>query len=198
VDTTTATASAVAIGASIVAKDGVKVTGRSGWGGYTRITGSTVQWTEVGDTLPGQPIYDTAVPFFVSPTSLTDITIVGGRTFDVTMEITAVPSLTGGTIVAQVRADAPYGMLLATMHAETVDATHVRFWLSPYETQYATGHGFYKGVWDAEIRLNGAEVTIVPQSKVTLVQGVTQLDGFYPDPVPALGVAFDARVEVVV
>lgn len=193
---TTATASAVAIGAAIVAKDGVKVTGRSGWGGYTRITGSTVQWTEVGDTLPGQPIYDTAVPFFASPSSLTDITIVGGRTFDVTMAITAVPSVMGGTIQAQVRADTPYGQVLATMHAETVDATHVRFWLSPYETQHATAYGFTRAVWDAEVRLNGTEVTIVPQSVVTLIQGVTQLDGAYPDPVPAIGRAFDALVEV--
>ena len=195
-DPTTATASAVAIGAAIVAKDGVKVTGRSGWGGYTRITGSTVQWTEVGDTLPGQPIYDTAVPFFVSPSSLTDITIVGGRTFDVTLAITAVPSVVGGTILSQVRADTPYGQVLATMHAETVDATHVRFWLSPYETQYATSFGNLKAVWDAEVRLNGTEVTIVPQSNVTLIQGVTQLDGAYPDPVPASGEAFDALVEV--
>lgn len=196
-DATHATASAVAIGAAVVAKDGYKVTGRTGWGGYTRIQSSTIQWTEVGDTLPGQPIYDTPVPFYVSPVSLTDITIVGGRTFDVTMTITAVPSLIGGEIVAQVRADNQYGMVLASMHAETVDATHVRFWLSPYETQVATSYGNTRGVWDAEIRLNGAEVTIIPQSRVSLQQGVTQLDGSYPLPTTGNAYAYNAVVVTV-
>jgi hypothetical protein len=193
-DTTSATASAVAIGAAVVAKDGYKVTGRTGWGGYTRIQSSTVQWTEVGDTLPGQPVYDTPVPFYVSPSSLTAITIVGGRTFDVIMTITSVPSLVGGEIVAQVRSDNQYGMLLATMHAEIMDATHVRFWLSPYETQVATSYGTTRGVWDAEIRQNGTEITIIPQSRVTLQQGVTQLDGSYPIPTYGTGYAYNAAV----
>lgn len=193
-DAASATASAVAIGAAVVAKDGYKVTGRAGWGGYTRIQNSTIQWTEVGAPLPGQPIYDTPVPFYVSPSSLTDITIIGGRTFDVTMTVTAVQSLLGGEVVSQVRADNQYGTALATMHAEVVDATHVRFWLSPYETQVATSFGIIRGVWDAEMRLNGAEVTIIPQSRVTLQQGVTQLDGSYPLPTTGSGNAYDAAV----
>lgn len=188
-----------AVGGAIVAKDGVKVTSRTGMGGYTRITASAVQWTEVGDTLPGQPIYDTVVPFFRSPTSLTDITIVGGRSFwvDATVDVAGVTDVAGAVFNAQVRSPSPSGTLLAQMTYEVTGPLTVRFRLSPYQTQMATAVTLTRGVWDAEMRLNGVEYTVVPESKVTLIQGVSQGDGSYPDPAAmSTGEAYNAMVVV--
>lgn len=198
-DTTAASADSVAIGAAVIAKGGVQIAGRTGMAGYTRITTSTVQWTEVGDTLPGQPIYDTVMPFFFSPASQTAVTITGGRSFwvDVTVAVTGVTNVAGATFNAQVRAPSPSGTLLAQMSYEITGPLTVRFRLSPYQTQAATAITLTGGVWDAEMLLNGMEYTVVPRSKVTLIQGVSQGDGCYPDALClSSGVALGALVVI--
>jgi hypothetical protein len=198
-DAELASAAGTAVGAAVVAKAGIKVSSRGGLGGYNRISGSTVQWVEVGDTLPGQPIYDVAVPFFPSPTSKTDITIFGGRSFShvVTVDIEGVTDITQAVFAAQVRANNPFGHMLATMDYQITGPLTVEFLLNPQQTQSATAAGIRHGVWDAEMHLNGVEVTIVPQSKVTLVQGVSQADDAYPClGGRAAGVAFNAEVLV--
>ena len=196
----TATATASAIPAAVITANGTKVASRTGWGGYTRISGSTVSWMEVGDTMPGQPIYDSVVPFFSpSSTSLTDITIVGGRTFDMTYTVPAslgIADLTGGTVHAQVRESAN-GRLLATFWCQVIAADQVRFLLSPTHTQAACPPGLKHAVWDAEVLLDSVEYTLIPTSAVTLVPGVTHVNGSYPeDSARSDGRAYDAMVVV--
>lgn len=148
--------------------------------------------------MPGQPIYDTVVPFF-SPsfTSLTDVTVVGGRTFSV--EVTApadLPSLIGATLSAQMRESAN-GRLLATFHGEVLSATTAMFSLNAKQTQEAANTGVSHAVWDAEALINSVEYTLVPVSKVKLVAGVTHVNGSYPDDsARSDGRAYDASVVV--
>ena len=194
----TAAATASAIPAAVISRNGVRIASRAPWGGYTRISGTTSQLTEVGDTMPGQPIYDTVVPFFSSSfTSLTDITVVGGRSFSVDVTAPAdMPSLIGATLSAQMR-ETPNGRLLAQFHGEVLSATTARFTLNAKQTQEACAVGLSRAVWDAEALISSLEYTLVPNSRVTLVQGVTHVNGSYPDDsARSDGRAYDASVVV--
>lgn len=150
--------------------------------------------------MPGQPIYDTVVPFFsASSTRLTDLAVVGGRTltFDYVVPVDyALPSLVGCAVSAQIR-DTPTGTLLAQFHCEVTGATTVTFSLNPKQTQDACASGLTRAYWDAEVLVDGVEYGLVPLSRVTLQQGVTHINGSYPED-SARADAFALNASVVV
>jgi hypothetical protein len=192
--------SGTAYNPSILVREGYRVGTRSGMGGFPRITTTTVQWIEVGDPMPGQPIYDTAVPFTPLNTSQqTAITITGGRTYthDVTVSLAGGPTnITGATFLSQIRTSRN-GVGIAQFQWEIIDAPNgkVRLWLSPIQTR-AAAQASEIGVWDLEMRIGGREYTVIPESPVTLRLGVSQGDYLYPSLAYAIGEAFNAALEV--
>jgi len=173
---TSALASAEAMTAAVVARDGIQIASPGGLGGYTRITASARMWTEVGESVPDQPVYDTVLPFAPRARGVS-LTIIGGRTFEKTVPVTDADGLpvdiTTARFISQIRSRS--GLVLASFTPIVLDgpAGSLKLVLTAYETQVAAGMAT-SGVWDVEMHLNGQELTVVPVGKVTLVMGVSQ------------------------
>lgn len=192
----TATSSAVAIGAAVVAREGVQVTSRGSAGGYTRITTSALQWTEVGDILPGQPIYNTMIPFVAKAPGTVPLDLIGGRTYEHFLTV-----LRGGQpvdisharFISQIRSRS--GELLANFTPILLDPVvgSLKLTLTAYETESAARLSS-SGRWDVEMHLDGKEVTVVPVSPVSLRMGVSQAKTLPASAPIGVGQAFHASV----
>lgn len=194
-----AQATASSIDAATVLNNGIRVATRAGTGQYNRIHNSSVQWLEEGDTLANQPIYNIAVPFFPASSGGTPITITGGRTYTHVLEISLngdPVDITTARFIAQIRRSAG-GEILASFTPNITDgpAGEVVLNLTAYETQVAAAAA-YKGVWDVEMHINGLEVTVVPESPVTLRLGVSQAVSFPVESPAGISTGFHAAVVV--
>lgn len=159
---------------------------RTGQGGYARITGTTAVWNEVGDELPGQPTYDNALSFYPPPSGAAllgpqPIYVRGGRDFAFPYVVRdsdgEVMDITGATFVAQIKRSRYHRYIYVEFSYEIGDAEagEVTFKLGPEQTT-EMALWIHKGVWDAEMILDGIEYTVIPESDVTVHPAISQED----------------------
>lgn len=178
-DAQSAVGTGLAYGAAIVVVEGTKTAFRGGQGGYSRITASTVMWVEEGDTMPGQPLYSTLIPFYTAtPTTDYSINVIGGRDFvkDVYVSLSGVAvDITSAFFMAQIRRGRYSRFALAGMSYDIVDgpAGHVRLRMNPDQT-WALSLKAKTAVWDLEMTLANREYTIIHESHVEINPGISR------------------------
>lgn len=186
VDGELADVTAEGFGAAVLAQTGIRVAFRSGVDGYNRIATTTSVFSEGSDILLGQPRYD-AIPLFTSPNYYGDampLGIIGGRTFILDIIVTLndeVQDITNASFTAQIKANRKATTVLGDFDYEVLDGPtgSLRLTLSPDETHWMASQ-ITQGVWDLEITTNsGDSFTVIPESRVTVRQGVSHLSDEY-------------------
>jgi hypothetical protein len=182
VDVELATSTGQAFGAALVINEGQQTLIRIGFGGYARIRNSTQLWAEEGEQMPGIVRYDTMIPFLpLSPVVLRtqDILVRGGRDFfiDVTVydDNGDIVDITNATFIAQIRRYRYAKYSLVQMGFEITDGPGgiVRLHLDPIQTSFLV-RCMARGVWDVEMQKDGIESTVIPESKVRVLPGISQ------------------------
>lgn len=184
VDAQSATSTGHAYGAALVINEGQQTAFRTMFGGYARITGSTQLWSERGEMMPGVARYDRLIPFFPpvmvdQATTVHPILIRGGRDFILDLIIYdddgLVRNITGAVFIAQVRKYRYAKYSVAQMGYEIVDAPNglLRLRLTPDVTSQMV-RCMMVGVWDLEMQLGGVESTVIPESRVRVLPGISQ------------------------
>lgn len=171
-----------AYGAATVIDEGQQTTARITMGGYARISNTTQMLAEEGEWMPSAIRYDTMIPFLppLVPVLTTEsILIRGGRDFilDLTVYDDAglVQDITGAIFIAQVKRRRYSKYAVVQMSYEILDGPtgKLRLRLTPDQTSFLV-RCTLRGVWDLEMQLNGIESTVIAESQVRVLPGISQ------------------------
>lgn len=181
-DTEVAISTGHAYGAALVIDEGQQTLTRTLMGGYARINNTTPMFAEEGESMPSAIRYDTMISFLppAPPVMTTQpILVRGGRDFILDLivydDLGAVQDITGAIFIAQIKRRRYSKYAVAQMTYEIIDGPtgRLRLRLTPDQTSLLVRCTF-RGVWDLEMQLNGIESTVIAESFVRVLPGISQ------------------------